>query len=485
MREFLGNSLQDTVKEYLSEKEDPYTGKYIGIVLDNNDPLKIGRVKARVYGLHDNFTVDELPWAMVEFPMAFSVKGSFMVPEINTLVYCEFDDQDLYEPRVSSKVIDRNNLNFEADYLESYPNSVILYECEDGSYQKINRQKGEFTLKTGAGCFFKLHQDGTINLTNNATETGDVNFKFRGNFTVDNRLANYYQISQAISVSAFSNVSLMSNAGISVQCLDDISFQTNRDFDIENGGRVSIKTREKILLSTLETSIQTNSFELLPATSNFNTIDVSGIPGIVPPAFQVSVGNDLTKVSTMFVTPDPTGGPFNCLLFDPLTGVPHQGRIATGIINPIGFAIDNVQVAAEIATLKAKVVAKYTKRQADLVTTMAKKYASIDSMAQLLVAATSIEGSSVIAQQQAIELLSLQTSLTDAMNQELSNIDTTYGDYLSKPIFGTTLNITSPEGKRNIYNTVTLPAATITAALDITNKTSPLDLSIGDGLFTE
>jgi hypothetical protein len=116
---------------------------------------------------------------------------------------------------------------------------------------------------------------------------------------------------------------------------------------------------------------------------------------------------------------------------------------------------------------------------------MAKKYASIDSIAQLLVAATSLEGATIIAQQQAIELLSLQTSLTDAMNQELSNIDTTYGDYLSKPLFGTILDITSPEGKRNIYNTVELPAATITATLDITNKTSPLDLSIGNGLFTE
>jgi hypothetical protein len=278
----------------------------------------------------------------------------------------------------------------------------------------------------------------------------------------------------------------MSNAGISVQCLDDISFQTNRDFDIENGGRVSIKSREKILLSTLETSIQTNSFEILPVTlPTTTTVDQKGFPGIVSPTFQVSIGNDLTKVVSMAVTPDPLGGPFNCLPYDPITGAVHQGRLVTGVINPVGFAADNVQVAAEIATLKAKVTAKYTKRQADLVTTMAKKYASIDSIAQLLVAATSLEGATIIAQQQAIELLSLQTSLTDAMNQELSNIDTTYGDYLSKPLFGTTLDTTSPEGKRNIYNTVELPAATITATLDITNKTSPLDLSIGNGLFTE
>ena len=486
MREFLGNSLAETVKEYLSEKEDPYTGKYIGIVLDNNDPLRIGRVKVRVYGLHDNFTIDELPWAMVEFPMAFSVKGSFMVPEIDTLVYCEFDDADLYEPRISSKVIDRNNLSFEADHLEDYPDSVILYETSNGDYQKINRAKGEYTLKTGAGVFFKLHQDGSINLTNNVTETGDVNFKFRGNFTVDNRLANYYQISQGISVSAFSDVSLISNGGLSVQVLDDISFQTNRDFDIETGGRTSIKSRSEVLVSTLETSIQTNSLEILPATFNFTTVDQNGIPGVVVPDFEVSIGNDSTKVIAMTVTPDPLGGPFNSIPFDPLTGLPHQGRIVTGVITPVGFAIDNAQVAAEIATLKAKVIAKYTKRQADLVLTMAKKYASIDSIAQLAVAATSIEGSTIIAQQQAIDLLAQQQALTNAMNTELANIDATYGDYLSKPLFGTTIDPTSPEGKRNIYNTATLPAANVTAALDITNKTTGLDIAgPGAGLFSE
>lgn len=485
MREFLGNSLAETVKEYLSEKEEPYTGKYIGIVLDNNDPLKIGRVKARVFGIHDDLLVDDLPWAMVEFPMAFSVKGSFMVPEVNTLVYCEFDDQDLYEPHVISKVLDRNNLNFEADHTEDYPDSVILYECQDGSYQKINRAKGEFTLKSGSGCFFKLHQDGSINLTNNATETGDVNFKFRGKFTVDNRLADYYQISQGISVSAFSDISLISNGGLSVQVLDDISFQTNRDFDIETGGRTSIKSRSEVLVSTLETNIQTNSLEILPATSNFSTVDQNGIQGIVSPTFQVSIGNDSTKVLAMTVTPDPLGGPFNCILFDPLTGMPHQGRIVTGVINPVGFVADNAQVAAEIATIKAKITAKYTKRQSDLVLTMAKKYASIDSIAQLAVAATSLEASTIIAQQQASDLLAQQQALTAAMNIELKNVDTTYGDFLSKPLFGTTLDTTSSEGKRNIYNTVTLPAATVTAALDITNKTSAKDLSIGDGLFTE
>ena len=46
---------------------------FIGIIVDVNDPLKLDRVKVRVYGIHTSNTVDipndKLPWARVLIPV--------------------------------------------------------------------------------------------------------------------------------------------------------------------------------------------------------------------------------------------------------------------------------------------------------------------------------------------------------------------------------------------------------------------------------
>ena len=185
MKDYLGNSISDTVKDFLKGDDDNYSGKYIGVVLDNNDPLQFGRCKIRVHGLHDDILTDYLPWAMPEFSLAFSIKGSFMVPEIGTMIYVEFDNGDLYMPIYGTKVIDRMNLNFSADALEDYPDSVILYESKNGDYYKINRNRGELSIKSGSGVFLKWSQNGDINWTNNSTGNGDVSFTFRGDYTLE------------------------------------------------------------------------------------------------------------------------------------------------------------------------------------------------------------------------------------------------------------------------------------------------------------
>ena len=46
---------------------------FIGRVVDNNDPLYLGRVKVRIYGIHTGSTQDipeyALPWAQVVLPV--------------------------------------------------------------------------------------------------------------------------------------------------------------------------------------------------------------------------------------------------------------------------------------------------------------------------------------------------------------------------------------------------------------------------------
>src|SRR2546427_8910909 len=72
---------------------DDYTfyGKYRGIVTDIDDPLMIGRVKARV---PDVMGDHEIGWAMPCAPFGGSGMGFFALPKVGAGVWMEFECGD-------------------------------------------------------------------------------------------------------------------------------------------------------------------------------------------------------------------------------------------------------------------------------------------------------------------------------------------------------------------------------------------------------
>lgn len=75
-------------------KKDFY-GKYRGTVTDNNDPLMIGRVKAKV---PDVFGEHESGWAMPCAPFGGDQIGFFAVPAVGAGVWIEFEQGDSEYP---------------------------------------------------------------------------------------------------------------------------------------------------------------------------------------------------------------------------------------------------------------------------------------------------------------------------------------------------------------------------------------------------
>jgi len=72
-----------------------YYGKYRGAVLENVDPLQIGRIIAQVPD-----ALGELPsnWAMPCVPAAGIQSGAFIVPPIGSQVWMEFEQGDPDHP---------------------------------------------------------------------------------------------------------------------------------------------------------------------------------------------------------------------------------------------------------------------------------------------------------------------------------------------------------------------------------------------------
>jgi hypothetical protein len=63
-------------------------GKYRGRVSDNDDPLKLGRVRVKV---PDVFGDEESGWALPCFPLAAPGMGLFLVPPVEAWVWVEFE----------------------------------------------------------------------------------------------------------------------------------------------------------------------------------------------------------------------------------------------------------------------------------------------------------------------------------------------------------------------------------------------------------
>jgi hypothetical protein len=69
----------------------PFYGKYRGVVTDNADPLKSGRIRAKVQDVLGN---KETGWALPCFAYAGPQVGLYLIPPKNALVWIEFEQGD-------------------------------------------------------------------------------------------------------------------------------------------------------------------------------------------------------------------------------------------------------------------------------------------------------------------------------------------------------------------------------------------------------
>lgn len=152
---------------------------YQGIVVDNNDPEKLGRCKIRVFGVFSDEIQDkDLPWAVPDFGFIGSTLGSFIVPPNDCIVNVYFDNNDIYKPKYTTKVLNRNDLPTDKD--DDYPNTMIFFETDEGEYFKINRQQNLTFYKTASGVTISIDDGGNIDIDTSTSDTGNVTINAGG-----------------------------------------------------------------------------------------------------------------------------------------------------------------------------------------------------------------------------------------------------------------------------------------------------------------
>jgi uncharacterized protein involved in type VI secretion and phage assembly len=90
-------NLLDALTDERDETASRISGVVVGVVTNNQDPDKMGRVKVKFPWLSDE---DESNWARVAAPMAGKERGFYFLPEVDDEVLVAFEHGDVRFPYV-------------------------------------------------------------------------------------------------------------------------------------------------------------------------------------------------------------------------------------------------------------------------------------------------------------------------------------------------------------------------------------------------
>lgn len=135
---------------------------YLGVVEDNKDPKRVGRVKVRVYNVFDSLDVADLPWAK---PWKDLNGNGFNIPDIGKVVTVVFESGNEYKPEYIYS--DHFNVNLEKKLLELKEPDYLTMKA------LIFDHKTQIYVNDDEG----LKLDHKFNVINIKESTIDVNLK--------------------------------------------------------------------------------------------------------------------------------------------------------------------------------------------------------------------------------------------------------------------------------------------------------------------
>lgn len=163
--------------------------RYPARVIDNNDPQKLGKIRARVQDLHNDIPDDHLPWAI---PKGFShisgagpETGSFSVPEVGTQVDLVFPQGSPYHAEYYPYDVTEDTRPQEVQ--EDYPFTHLFFRFLTETKAFYNRKKKLFTIKNVKDADIENTGNVVIKVGENAkiTVSGNGEVTIEGNLKVN------------------------------------------------------------------------------------------------------------------------------------------------------------------------------------------------------------------------------------------------------------------------------------------------------------
>lgn len=146
----MSKNAETDLRESLSK--DNLHADWVGEVVDNKDPDKLGKCRVRVFGKFDDLDVDSIPWAIPAGSNVFAGgskhgAGSLSVPKVGAKVRVRFSGGNIYSPEYVS-IQDVNEALID-EISDSYENATVLFFDEDEKVKVV------YTVSKGLEIFHK------------------------------------------------------------------------------------------------------------------------------------------------------------------------------------------------------------------------------------------------------------------------------------------------------------------------------------------
>jgi uncharacterized protein involved in type VI secretion and phage assembly len=117
-------------------------GAVVGVVTNNQDPDKLGRIKVKFPWLS---SIDESSWARVAAPMAGKDRGAYFLPEVDDEVLVVFEHGDVRFPYVLGALW--NGKDAPPVNNNDGKNNVRMIKSRSGHVVKLNDEDGKETIE--------------------------------------------------------------------------------------------------------------------------------------------------------------------------------------------------------------------------------------------------------------------------------------------------------------------------------------------------
>lgn len=135
----------DEHEEELAAMESRVYGKYRGVVVENVDPDKMGRLQVSV----ENVLGAEKAWALPCVPYAGKGVGWLFLPEVGTNVWVEFEGGDIGQPIWTGCFWKPGEFEGEhAPHIKRIQTEKLSVEIDD--------ERGSITIKNNYGTVFEI-----------------------------------------------------------------------------------------------------------------------------------------------------------------------------------------------------------------------------------------------------------------------------------------------------------------------------------------
>lgn len=151
---------------------------WMGKVVMVNDPLKMGRVKVKIFGFYDDVPEGSMPWALPQTDYLGASSPNLVVPPVDAIVRGFFENGDVYKPVYTSIVPSESpieaasqsffGLRAPGDTIlddavnTDYPNTMVLMKTDDGEGVTLNRKNGTMKITHRSGLKLQIDPNGSI-----------------------------------------------------------------------------------------------------------------------------------------------------------------------------------------------------------------------------------------------------------------------------------------------------------------------------------